>query len=146
MKTPIRDETVIVLNKQQIFNEILVFLFSCFFVFLIFALQPNFENSRNSRIEKNEKKKIFFSKFLIRDRQEPRRDGIKTMSESTTMSSFDWMGTAYTEIRVGWTSVSEACPSPKFQNSIRIKHIPNHLVLSTLIINYYLIIILSDNL
>jgi len=38
MKTPIRDETVIVLNKQQIFNEILVFLFTCFFEVLIFAL------------------------------------------------------------------------------------------------------------
>ena len=59
-KTPIRDETVIVLNKQQIFNEILVFVST---LFLLFAQRPIFENSRNSRLEKNESKNFFFQNF-----------------------------------------------------------------------------------
>ena len=62
-KTPIRDETVIVLNKQQIFNEILVFVSTGFFVFLLSAQRSNFENSQNSRLEKNESKNFFFKTF-----------------------------------------------------------------------------------
>ena len=51
------------------------------------------------------KVKISFSKLLIRDRREVRRNGIKTGGEiadmaDATMSSFDWIGTAYTEIGI----------------------------------------------